>query len=490
MTNTTKDAFPDNSDNFGNCGTDFYVAVPRLTEGLHEITVRMVVYSCEVIPVPFSIINATGDIVFSSITSSSYLMHAGIDVFLTLNDIVNDNSYAERHKGLYVRSETGYPISVIVQAWTNYYFLDPKHGLHSRHYVALHSPPWLWQEYEYWTMGAGNHYPGMDNWGILLVVGVYNDTNITVTPSQDISFPIDPQDPVSTTITVLAGTSHSFTLHRLQTLLVGRAQIDPSGSHVISNKPLTVISGNQCAHGTGDFSQQCNAVYMQVPPTAVLGTKFIVPVFAARTVPHNLKVLAAYSNTKVTHTCGTVTVSTFMVNAGDIYTYTASVACYVTTSQPVVICYFVRGYPNMIFSYPYGAACLFYVPPVDHYITKRAAVNDLGYPNHNTYGVVIQLAENVKKGGFMIHTINVMNISMWTAISDHTGATIAYTFHQFFPTTSTSLNNVYQIRQFNHMLPFLAINFGESARSQFGYTPGVKLRPIKYGKLYIMYNTS
>ena len=95
------------------------------------------------------------------------------------------------------------------------------------------------QRYEYYVIS-------LDSWwrdqSLFLLVGNEDNTTITILPTQMIEVPEDPQNPSNPTIIINAGNTYTITLHLMQTLLIGAED----GSQIISNKPLTVISGHEC----------------------------------------------------------------------------------------------------------------------------------------------------------------------------------------------------------------------------------------------------
>ena len=60
-----------------------------------------------------------------------------------------------------------------------------------------------------------------------------------------IKVPADPQNPSNPTIIINDGNTYTITLHLMQTLLIG-ALDDLTGTRIISNEPLTVISRHEC----------------------------------------------------------------------------------------------------------------------------------------------------------------------------------------------------------------------------------------------------
>ena len=71
------------------------------------------------------------------------------------------------------------------------------------------------------------------------------NTTITIVPTQMIEVPEDPQNPSNPTTIINAGNTYTITLHLMQTLLIGAVD-DLTGTQIVSNKPLTVISGHEC----------------------------------------------------------------------------------------------------------------------------------------------------------------------------------------------------------------------------------------------------
>ena len=131
----------------------------------------------------------------------------------------------------------------------------------------------------------------------LLLVGCKDNTNITIKPSVDITVSANLQQPTSETITVQAGHSDTFTLDDLQTLVLYSTN-DTTGTKVISNKPLSVISGQFSSNGL---------ITTQVPPTITWGKTFILPplvnyMFDINKQQH-FKVIASEDTTRVDIQC-------------------------------------------------------------------------------------------------------------------------------------------------------------------------------------------
>ena len=171
-----------------------------------------------------------------------------------------------------------------------------------------------------------------------LLVGCENDTKITVVPTKMISIPQDPQNQHSNSTNIEPGaTSHQFTLHTLQTLLIS-SEDDMTGTKITSNKPLTVISGHQCATvpstGTG-----CEPLTVQVPPTFTWGTEFLLSPFAG---VQTFRAVTSENNTSFRVVCGTM-LSLFQENV--VFQHLTDKHCYLETSKPVLLTQVAIGDP-------------------------------------------------------------------------------------------------------------------------------------------------
>ena len=70
------------------------------------------------------------------------------------------------------------------------------------------------------------------------------------------------------------------TLNRFDTYAYHMGQ-ELTGSYILADKPVSVISGALCTRSLPDTSK-CDPVVSYVPPVATLGTMYIVPAIAGR----------------------------------------------------------------------------------------------------------------------------------------------------------------------------------------------------------------
>lgn len=116
------------------------------------------------------------------------------------------------------------------------------------------------------------------------VVATQDGTTLTITPSVS-------------TATRAAGVPYSVTLDRGEVYQLETPQ-DLSGTVVVSDHPVAVLSGSRCANVPVD-TLYCDHLVEQMPPTSAWGTKFATVPLAGRTEGDRFRVMAAGDATKV-----------------------------------------------------------------------------------------------------------------------------------------------------------------------------------------------
>ena len=282
--------------------------------------------------------------------------------------------YSQRYKGIHVYSDI--PISVVML------IVDPHH--HYRHCTI--NAEFLVYPYINFAIDQYKYYlatlNGSNSW--FLLVGNEDNTTITIVPTQMMEVPKDPQYFNSSTVIVRAGETYTFLLHKMQTLHI-LSNNDLSGTAVVSDNPLTVISG----HYYGIISQdqwwldivrnrslyygQCHTVLEQVPPTVTWGKQFLFVPFPD--TPYVAKVTASEGETTVEQICnGTLEKSIFLAFDGEWnFTYSKNnsyVYCAIESDKPILVLQLVsEGYVQKInINVSYIHTTLSIVPPVEQYI--------------------------------------------------------------------------------------------------------------------------
>ena len=250
---------------------------------------------------------------------------------------VVSSSFSDRFKGVHV--ETNLPIALK--------FVDWGYDYHT--FLALPCHDYQISQYEYYIVSSGSYRNTTMSQALL--VGCQNNTTVTITPSVDLSLPNNTQEP-DIDIVVSKGISHTVLLHEGQTLYFGAPDVDITGTHIVSDKPLTVITGHECG-SRPDMTYDCSPVQLQVPPTVTWGTKFILPSLENKysrfgygeEYPAYVKIITTNKDTTITSGCNETvhydtqrSVYSFYYNTGNSFN------CYVETNKPVLVTVFFRGY--------------------------------------------------------------------------------------------------------------------------------------------------
>ena len=272
-------------------------------------------------------------------------------VFLTGSNVVSESStYDNRKRSIRVNSDQ--PIAVSAFNW-----LSGTIG----EYLVLPCHDYNITKYEYYAV-----YPrsaGLSSQ--VLLVGCDNDTNIIITPSEAVSLPSDTQSSTDQLVSVPKGTPHHLVLHQGQTLYFGAPLIDLTGTYIVSNKPLTVISGHECGQvPLGD--NYCEHMTQQIPPTITWGKQFLLVPFEYRQSGQYTKLVTSQDHTTITISCNGSTTNVAIINSkGGNYTFffSSSQYCHIQANKPIIVVLFATGgsLDNL------GDPIMILVPPIEQY---------------------------------------------------------------------------------------------------------------------------
>ena len=210
--------------------SEFYVG---FYEHVHTAqTHQFYVHTYKTTPVSFSVTSLDG--VFSYTGTCTHLNPAVVDIPFSYE--VRGYEYGWRNKGLRISSLQTEPISVIAWSYRN-----------AADYMAYLAYPCHKQPTSEYIYYAVSSLGWSDQKSLFLVIGCHDNTNVTVIPKGTVILPTDTQDPNSGTITLEAGQSHNLILHSMQTLLIFIAYVDLTASKILSDQPLTIISGHEAS---------------------------------------------------------------------------------------------------------------------------------------------------------------------------------------------------------------------------------------------------
>ena len=267
-----------------------------------------------------------------------------------ISKVSESSTYDNRNRSIHVSSDQPIAVSALNR-------LSASFG----EYLVLPCHDYNITKYEYYAVN-----PRSAGWSSqVLLVGCDNETNIIITPSEAVSLPSDTQSSTDQLVNISKGTPHHLVLHQGQSLYFGAPLIDLTGTHIVSNKPLTVISGHECGQvplGVG----YCEHMTQQIPPTITWGKQFLLVPFEHRQSGQYTKLVTSQTLTTLTISCNGSRTNIVIINSkGGNYTFffNSSQYCHIQANKPIIVVLFAtggsldnRGDPIMIL-----------VPPIEQY---------------------------------------------------------------------------------------------------------------------------
>ena len=304
-----------------NYGEDFYIGFMRNFEG--KVSHLQLVVSAEgSSPVQFGVETSSGVVYTGTTTASS-----PITVSLPTSLQTNSAAYTFRNKGVHVYTTGQGSVSVLAINFQTGSVGD---------YLAYPCQDVGGAPYEYYIVSTGSI--SSDTISEFLLVGCEDSTTIIITPTQSVSIPKDVQNSSSTLQFVANGSDHQITLNKMQTLLIGKRDVDLTGSRIVSNKPLTVISGHECGSVPYNWFS-CDHLAELIPPTSTWGKEFLLVPNGGRNVGQYYKVVSSQSATTVVRRCDSVTTTQTLTSAGSSFTFftSSTTYCSVVANKPVLV---------------------------------------------------------------------------------------------------------------------------------------------------------
>ena len=281
-----------------------------------------------------SVQNATREIICSgNITASNPGVFA--PGFYAASPVMS-NRYNDRQKGWYICSSGEQPISALYSSRDNSSFTT---------YLAYLCVNFHEHQYKYFGVSV----PSQSYTSQIVIIACENDTVITIIPTENIQLPLNSQDPNSPDSIVMAGNaSHPITFNFGQTLLISSSDVgaDLTGTRIICNKTLTVVSGHQCSNVPSNASS-CQQLAIQIPPTLTWGTEFLLIPFDIRSSEQYYRIVAAHSDTTIIFKASNAntTEQKFLSDAGVATTLVTNKGAfyYLISSKPVFVAQLARG---------------------------------------------------------------------------------------------------------------------------------------------------
>ena len=360
-----------------------------------------------------------------------------------LNTAYVTNSNSERNDGLHL-SATG-PVSVLVVNWQSATVGE---------YPAYPKQVFPVLQYEYYTVSPDTTLVSSAHSEILLV-GTEDGTTVTITPAATVSVPMDIQTPGSPQETLSAGQTKVITLNRLQTFFFGSTgNVDMTGTSIVSDKPLTVISGHECAN-VPSYKPYCEHVEEQIPPTVTWGKKYLARSYAGKIDYSYFLIVSSEDDTNVQHNCGGSLATLSFALAGDHKTISLYVDenCYIESNKPILVTQMMTGGQNSL-----GDPAVSVLPPFEHY-TNEVVFHSPTFNqvfSGNYINIVAQSKDTIIMDGAALSTT-------WESISDFYGGIAGYSASF---SVSVAVHDVYSANG----VPFHVLVYGYANPNLAGYS--------------------
>ncbi len=422
------------------------------------------------IPYKLSLSITTYDAAVSyQVERSSYSVKSGViaansyvHIPLGNEHSVSASSFLYRDRGLKISTDGLVNVLLVSSGWaaTGEYPAYPHEALGLSEYV-------------YYAVSTGSNTQFLGKYGQILLVGNEDSTQITITPSESVKIPSNPQQNGSPLNTLSAGVSKTFTLNEFQTLLITATatQYDLTGSKIVSNKPLSVISGHECGN-IPTYTNYCEHVVEFVPPTVTWGKEFMVSPYASRTSQY-YKILAK-QYTFYSYNCGSSSTSGYLSEGQHITIKSTNQYCYIEANQPILVTQMSPSSENEYIGHAIGDPAVSIIPPMDKYLKTYS----FHVPNPDSLNYVYANIISKKKVNFSLK-IGLSEFSpSWTTITDNNGNTVGYgTSLQ----STFSFNTVYTITN-SADAEFYVIVYA------FGDYKAISFTPVGKGEILLSQN--
>ncbi|XP_078612213.1 uncharacterized protein LOC144882380 isoform X2 [Branchiostoma floridae x Branchiostoma japonicum] len=263
-----------------------------------------------------------------------------------------------------------------------------------------------------------------------------------------------------------AGSVITFTLDRLEAVqFQGRYQSDLTGTRIVSDKPVSVMSGVRCDKVPNQFAA-CDHLVEHVPPVNTWGQRFVTVPLAVRRAGDIFRLVAARNGTTVNVTG----LPPRSLDAGDFWELDLSSSTYktITSSQPIMVLQYSKGQDSDgITTDPF----MMYLPPVEQFAADYtfATVDALSTAYTSYVNIVIKTSQT---SGLTYDGNPLSSSTTWTPIPD----TDLSATQLHIGTTGT-----HKIKHTSAIVTFSLFYYGFSSYDSVGFPGGLRLASISGG---------
>ena len=296
----------------------------------------------------------------------------------------------------------------------------------------------------------------------ILVVGTEDNTMMNLTTTQSVNISID-----NTIIHVTSGVQYSLVINRLQAIYIGSLD-DLSGTKIVTNKPVSVFSGHECANVPWNI-RACSYLIEQIPPTALWGKAYYtVPLAGKRS--YTVKILAAHDSTTVNVYCTNV-VKVYTVNEGGFFNKTLRMTdhCAIYSDKIILVVQLSHGGFE---DSEHGDPMMTLVPATNQYLNKFDFVtirSPLEFSDFTHHVNIIVMAQYYQPNLIYLiagGTNNSLDTQQWTPIQVN-NITEAYA------TQLTISDGIVQVFHTNASAQMMTIMYGFDFLDGYGHIGGL-----------------
>ena len=323
----------------------------------------------------------------------------------------------------------------------------------------------------------------------ILLVGTEDNTTLTisvkVTPNGRIVF-----GPKCSPFTANSGQTTTCIIGKGETFF-HITQNDLTGTKVVANKPITFLTGHQCAQVPSSVTA-CDHLIEQIPPVENLGFQFVLsPSLGRRADAYRF--LAARDGTVVRLSCGNQAgtldpLVTFTLNSGEFaerVILTTRGFCFVEADLPIIVMQYALGHsddnnpqsdPFIIYTPPFGQFKNFYtIVFVESSIIDSRGIR-VHFNPHLALCVPIvfcQLNQILFDGTPLT---NLPGSAITTRVRDRNGIVRACLW-RYEAHSSIALGD-HTLEHTNPRATFSVLVSGYERENTYGYTGGMNLNPV------------
>ncbi|KAL5008927.1 hypothetical protein ScPMuIL_014508 [Solemya velum] len=290
------------------------------------------------------------------------------------------------------------------------------------------------------------------------IIGSVDNTHVQVTVEDEVTWK---------NVDYLPGQTFSLIVNRFQVAQVqGKTAFkDLTGTHVESDKPIGIISGNRrTVVGSGNSTDHIEEM---VPPVSAWGKTYITAPISERTIGDLFRISGSVANTVVEVTDVGGSLTQYTVNAGGfIHLDVPSTEYYlIRGSEQILVTQFAKSHlknesvdsdPFMLITIP--------VEQWENFYTI-ATVKGLNGDYDNYINI---LAKDTDRAGLIINNIPIVNIHLhtnWQQVGKS----------EYYAAVHRVANGTHTIAHIDPLAQFCVLSYGHTSFESYGYAGGMRI---------------